>query len=143
MPRRSARRSAGGRGEACPAPMASRGGGLTIQPLTLTASRSGTTTGGVVGESVTTTVLFAAAQRPPVSQLRGSSFAAPDRSPLGASPRPAPDGPLVLVVDDDEAILSTVQQILTFGGYRTLLAHDGAEALELVDAEKPELVLLD
>jgi len=118
--------------------------GFAIRLLALAASRSGTTTHGVVGESVTTTVLFPAVHRPPMSGFRSFGFAAPDRGLLAAaSPRPALDGPLVLVVDDDEAILSTVQQILTFEGYRTLLARDGAEALELLDVEKPELVLLD
>ncbi|HEY3109013.1 MAG TPA: response regulator [Chloroflexota bacterium] len=49
----------------------------------------------------------------------------------------------VLVVDDDEAIRSTVTQILEFEGYSVVAAADGAEALAAVEAELPCLVLLD
>ena len=54
-----------------------------------------------------------------------------------------PIGPLILVVDDDHAIRSTVIDILNSEGYNVLSAANGAEALELVELHNPDLVLLD
>lgn len=49
----------------------------------------------------------------------------------------------VLVVDDDRAILTTIAEILELEGYPFITASDGAEALRLIAAEPPILVLLD
>ena len=49
----------------------------------------------------------------------------------------------VLVVDDDPPILAAVSDILTDEGYRVLTAQNGAEALEVVTQEVPQVVLLD
>jgi two-component system, chemotaxis family, chemotaxis protein CheY len=49
----------------------------------------------------------------------------------------------ILVVDDDEGILDVVLMTLEFQGYTTKAARDGAEALEIVEQERPGLVLLD
>jgi CheY-like chemotaxis protein len=50
---------------------------------------------------------------------------------------------VVLAVDDDEAILDLMQMILEDEGYRVLLARDGAEALEMLESTRPDLILLD
>jgi two-component system, cell cycle sensor histidine kinase and response regulator CckA len=42
---------------------------------------------------------------------------------------------LVLVVDDEEAILSVTQLVLEENGYRVLAAHDGPEALAILARE--------
>ncbi|MDN5343965.1 MAG: two-component system, OmpR family, alkaline phosphatase synthesis response regulator PhoP [Clostridia bacterium] len=49
----------------------------------------------------------------------------------------------VLIVDDEPAILELVAFNLEQAGYATSTASDGAEALEKVAAEKPDLVILD
>jgi CheY-like chemotaxis protein len=51
----------------------------------------------------------------------------------------------ILVVDDDEDIRLTLQQILEEQGYPSLIAANGAEALEVIHRERrrPRLVLLD
>jgi len=49
----------------------------------------------------------------------------------------------ILVVDDDATFARLVDQILTDKGYEVLKASDGQEALRLLFAHKPALVLLD
>ncbi|MBI5089656.1 MAG: response regulator transcription factor [Actinobacteria bacterium] len=61
------------------------------------------------------------------------------RSRFGARPEP----PLVLVVEDDEAQRSTLITTLTAHGYRVRGAATGVEALDLAEATRPDLVLLD
>jgi DNA-binding response OmpR family regulator len=53
------------------------------------------------------------------------------------------DGPLVLVADDDEDILSLIAFRLGRDGYRVLKARDGEEALSLARERSPELIILD
>jgi CheY-like chemotaxis protein len=50
---------------------------------------------------------------------------------------------LILVVDDEPAILMTAAAILDMQGYRTATASDGAMALERALKIKPDLVLSD
>ncbi len=52
-------------------------------------------------------------------------------------------GKKILVVDDEPAFVRLVNQTLTHKGYEVLTAGDGQEALRLVFANKPDLVLLD
>jgi signal transduction histidine kinase len=61
---------------------------------------------------------------------------ADDRAPLGAGRR-------VLVVDDNHDAAETLATILEISGHEVWLAHDGAEALTLVERHRPEIVLLD
>jgi len=49
----------------------------------------------------------------------------------------------ILIVDDEESIRTSLVGILEDEGYRTLLAVDGVEALEVVQRDLPDLVLLD
>jgi putative two-component system response regulator len=49
----------------------------------------------------------------------------------------------ILVVDDLEAVLRLMADILSAEGYRVLRAHDGEEALSIVGAEQPDLVISD
>jgi CheY-like chemotaxis protein len=50
---------------------------------------------------------------------------------------------LVLVVDDDETIRTTVSETLDMEGYPVRLAADGEEALRSVEENPPRVVLLD
>lgn len=49
----------------------------------------------------------------------------------------------VLIVDDDESIAELLADLLEGEGYRAIIAHDGASALECVRNERPDLVLSD
>jgi two-component system response regulator ResD len=49
----------------------------------------------------------------------------------------------VLVVDDEPTITEVVARYLERAGYRTRVAADGIQALELAASQRPDLVLLD
>jgi two-component system nitrogen regulation response regulator NtrX len=49
----------------------------------------------------------------------------------------------ILVVDDEQSIRESLDGILQDEGYRTLLAETGEQALEAVQENSPDLVLLD
>lgn len=49
----------------------------------------------------------------------------------------------IVVADDESHILNVVSLKLRNAGYRVLTASDGGEALELVLAEKPDLLITD
>jgi CheY-like chemotaxis protein len=49
----------------------------------------------------------------------------------------------ILVVDDNPINLKLVSDLLAFEGYRVLKAEDGEQAAASVDAEPPDLILLD
>jgi len=51
--------------------------------------------------------------------------------------------PKILVVDDVPENARLLEAVLAPRGYDVLVAHDGVAALELVDAEQPDLILLD
>ncbi len=49
----------------------------------------------------------------------------------------------ILAVDDERHIVRLVQVNLERAGYQVVTAFDGREALEKVESEKPDLVILD
>lgn len=49
----------------------------------------------------------------------------------------------ILVADDDKLILKMIYEILTGAGHEVVLAQDGTQALEKVNQEKPDLIVLD
>ncbi len=49
----------------------------------------------------------------------------------------------VLVVDDDREIVRLLRAYLERSGYQVLVANDGKSALQLIQSERPDLVLLD
>jgi CheY-like chemotaxis protein len=53
------------------------------------------------------------------------------------------EAPSLLITDDDRAFRETLQGVFEPQGYRTLLAGDGEEALEIVQNQEVHLVLLD
>ncbi|WPH54753.1 response regulator YycF [Lacticaseibacillus paracasei] len=58
-------------------------------------------------------------------------------------PRRANDGEKILVVDDEKPISDIVKFNLDKEGYDVVTAYDGEEALKKVEAESPDLILLD
>jgi UDP-3-O-[3-hydroxymyristoyl] N-acetylglucosamine deacetylase len=51
--------------------------------------------------------------------------------------------PLVLIVDDEQGILTTLGHVLEDEGYRTITTRSGEEALELYRKRRPAVVFLD
>jgi two-component system response regulator MprA len=49
----------------------------------------------------------------------------------------------ILIVDDEPAVREALNGSLTFEGYETAVASDGAEALERIEKDQPDLVVLD
>jgi DNA-binding response OmpR family regulator len=49
----------------------------------------------------------------------------------------------ILIVDDEPSIVAAVEFLLQRSGYEVHVARDGDEALKLVEATHPDLVLLD
>jgi C4-dicarboxylate-specific signal transduction histidine kinase len=56
---------------------------------------------------------------------------------------PLADSALILVVEDDAALLRLIEKRLAAGGYRTIGVRDGASALACLDRDRPRLMLLD
>ncbi len=88
----------------------------------------------------------------PASTLRPASLtpprapqATPRSAPASAAPQLHPDSGVVLIVDDDRAVLSSMSRLLGRSGYRTLGAADGTEALDVFRSHAAEIsiVLLD
>lgn len=52
-------------------------------------------------------------------------------------------GPTVLVIDDDEAVRSSLEMLLEAYGYEVVLARDGRQGLLAFRANTPEVVLVD
>jgi CheY-like chemotaxis protein len=51
--------------------------------------------------------------------------------------------PKILICDDGAVVRMLVRASLARGGYDVIEAHDGDEAVDLADAERPELIVLD
>ena len=49
----------------------------------------------------------------------------------------------VLLVDDEEEFVSTLSERLQLRNITTLVASDGEEALQIIDTDKPPVVVLD
>ena len=58
---------------------------------------------------------------------------------FGMNARPRP----VLIVDDDVETLAAERELLAESGFRVVEAHDGAEALRMVQEDPPAVVVLD
>ena len=53
------------------------------------------------------------------------------------------DNEKILIVDDDQNICELLRLYAEKEGFNVVLAHDGKKAMEVFDAEKPDLMLLD
>ena len=49
----------------------------------------------------------------------------------------------ILVCDDEKSIVRLVEVNLQQAGYEVVKAHNGVECLAMVDAEQPDLIVLD
>lgn len=73
------------------------------------------------------------------------SFELPAVAPPAARPAEDPDdtAPLILVCDDDSAVVETLSEILRQHGYRPIGVTDGEQAVESAIAQRPAAVLMD
>jgi PAS domain S-box-containing protein len=67
--------------------------------------------------------------------------AKPKRTPSVPSPGNGTRG-TILIVDDDASVRTVLRRALTGAGYRTLLAADGAEGIELFEQHASEIALV-
>src|SRR5215204_6058473 len=66
------------------------------------------------------------------------------RGSMNGSATPEREGPAtILVVDDDDRLVSSVRRVLAYEGYRVLTATNGSEGLQLARDESPDLIILD
>ena len=49
----------------------------------------------------------------------------------------------ILIIDDNPDYLFTMETFLSRNGFAVITAEDGAKGLELIQREKPDLILLD
>lgn len=49
----------------------------------------------------------------------------------------------ILIVDDEADIANSIQYVLNQEGFATVLAHDGVKAMQVIEADKPDLIILD
>lgn len=49
----------------------------------------------------------------------------------------------LLIVDDNEDAVATLQMMLSFSGYQMRVAHDGVEAVDVANTYRPNVILLD
>ena len=52
-------------------------------------------------------------------------------------------GPLVLIVEDEEAIREVIADVLQDHGFRVMHASNGAEALRCLEQARPDVMVLD
>lgn len=74
---------------------------------------------------------------PAVKQVATSAEAAP-----AADEIPRGNGELILIVDDEQPILSVTSQTLEAFGYRTMIAEDGVVALALYGSHRDEIAVV-
>jgi DNA-binding response OmpR family regulator len=49
----------------------------------------------------------------------------------------------ILIADDEPNIVISLEFLLKREGYEVIVAHDGAQALELIRSERPDMAILD
>lgn len=49
----------------------------------------------------------------------------------------------ILIVDDEPNILMSLEFLMKKEGYEVFVARDGSEALDIISAERPDIVVLD
>jgi CheY-like chemotaxis protein len=49
----------------------------------------------------------------------------------------------IIIVDDDQWLVDIFSLILKKSGWKVRVCHDGYQAIEMLDSEKPDVILLD
>lgn len=82
------------------------------------------------------------AQRVQYAHFNAPELADPNAPEINNLPE-NPDGPLLLVADDEPVNLRVLDSFLRLEGYRVRTVQEGHEVLEVIENEHPELLLLD
>lgn len=51
--------------------------------------------------------------------------------------------PVILIVDDDTILLESIADLLLLSDFRVLTANNGAEALRILERERPDCIISD
>lgn len=84
-----------------------------------------------------------AAQRSSIEPMLGTIRVGVRRGQVNGSSAEREGPATVLVVDDDDRLVSSVRRVLAYEGYRVLTATSGPEGLQLARDEAPDLIILD
>ena len=49
----------------------------------------------------------------------------------------------ILIIDDEEMICEFIEAYLNREGYKTISVHDGNKAIDIIDNNKIDLIILD
>jgi chemosensory pili system protein ChpA (sensor histidine kinase/response regulator) len=60
-----------------------------------------------------------------------------------AEPKPADNRPLAMIVDDSITVRRVMQRFLERNGMRVITARDGMDAINVLQEDKPDIILLD
>ena len=74
---------------------------------------------------------------------RPAALADGSRTAANRSESPEMALPMVMIVDDSLSVRNSLSQLMKDGGYRTVTARDGLEAVKLLETEVPDIVLTD
>jgi signal transduction histidine kinase/ActR/RegA family two-component response regulator len=75
-----------------------------------------------------------------LASLRQAVAPPPARSAAGSAPR---SGARLLIVDDNQDAAETLSELLRFEGHEVVIAHNGADALRILETYQPDVALLD
>jgi CheY-like chemotaxis protein len=75
-----------------------------------------------------------------LASLRQAVAPPPARSAAGGTPR---SGARLLIVDDNQDAAETLSELLRFEGHEVVIAHNGADALRILETYQPDVALLD
>jgi len=95
-----------------------------------------------LSKRMTLDVVMASLERMQQRQDKTATAKASVAEAAAAMPTPLPSAS-ILVVDDEQEICDMLMQAVSRLGYRVRTASSGAEALALVEQEKPALIILD
>lgn len=125
-----------------PPPSSEGPGEESFRPATATSADLDSSSSAVV---LTDAMSEAAGAIPDVDETDGFVEAEMiEQSPMEPSvPREPGDGPTVLVVDDESDVRHLLARVFAERGYRVLEAEDGEVALQKVQAEVPDVLVLD
>ncbi len=135
---------------------ADSGGGITKEDLTKLSSPSsadtsdpctGATAGLGLGLAIARHIVEAHGGRIwfEEDKAKGSSlaFKLPIKAKVKKVKRLTPTNPKILIVDDEPAFLHVIEYALNHEGYETRKAGNGIKALEIVENEQIDLIILD